>query len=59
MEETKVTHTSNILFKKGVQKDTYGWDIRIADDDLNKAVEEIERINNLMKKKFKLKRGGN
>jgi len=53
MEEQKITHTPNIKLSKGMLKNTYGWDIRICDDDLEKAVKEIERINNLMLSKFK------
>lgn len=52
-EQTKVTHTPSITLKKGVKKDVYSWEIRISDDDLDKALTEIERINNQMLDKFK------
>ncbi|KKK89349.1 hypothetical protein LCGC14_2734010 [marine sediment metagenome] len=56
MEEIKKTITMPSIALKMNSKG-YGWDIRISNDDLDKAVEEVERINNLMLKKFK-KRGG-
>ena len=52
-EHTKITHTPSITLKKGMQKNTYGWEIRIADDDLKKVVEELEEINNQLLNKFK------
>jgi len=52
MEEQQVTHTSSITLKKGVKKDSYGWDIRVAGDDLKKATEEIKEIDNLLLGKF-------
>jgi len=56
MEETKVTHTPSIKLAK-LTGDKFSWEIRVSDDDLEKAVKEIERINNLMKEKFKSNRG--
>lgn len=53
MEEQKIIHASNIKLSKGIAKENYGWEIRVADDELEKAVEEVERINNLMLSKFK------
>ena len=52
MEETKTTQTSSVKLTKG-QNDKFGWEIRISNDNLDEAIEELERVNNLMKEKFK------
>ena len=52
-EETKITNTPSITLKKAVKKDIYSWEIRVSNDDLDKALTEIERINNQMLDKFK------
>ena len=53
MDEKRIINTPNIRLTKSMLKNNYSWEIRISDDDLNKAVEEVEKINNLMLSKFK------
>lgn len=50
-EQTKITHTPSIKLTK-LQKG-YSWEIRISNEDLKKALEEVEQINNQMLNKFK------
>ncbi len=53
MEEQKIIHTSSIKLSKSV-KGEYGWEIRVANDDLKKVVNEIKEIDEMMKKEFKI-----
>ena len=55
MEEQKINQTINqtpTLKLLKMSKGNYNWEIRACNDDLEKAVEEVEKINNQMLDKF-------
>ena len=58
MEDSKITHTPNIKINKLSRKNSYSWEIRIADEDIKSIPKRLKEIDDEMLKLFSKEEGG-
>ena len=54
--EVQITRSTSSVRLTETSTNKLGWEIKIANDDLKKAVKELEEINNMMISTFKPER---